>query len=336
MADDPKGGSKGGSSSSGPNRLWAVIGIIFILMVISTYLGRLDFSAEEGIGSIVPTGDVLLGEQVINRIPTNIRQSLGGAIIGEQKERALGVVTQGPQTAYGKQWVFVDYEDDPDGWVPVDDVTTEVGWFRALNIFPIFFDIFRPIGMFLALIFFVLFVLVMMRYKKVVAYEQKKKETEREMVLRRKQEKVAVQEQEVNPGSLPNVPANLPVGDLSGLTFNETAGMAADQTGPKNERWERVERLVESTNANDWRQAVIEADIILDEMLNRMGYEGDSIGAKLKQIEQSDFVTLNKAWEAHKVRNHLAHRGADYRFPKNEAERVIGLYRQVFQEFYYI
>ncbi len=71
-------------------------------------------------------------------------------------------------------------------------------------------------------------------------------------------------------------------------------------------------------------------------MLTRMNYEGDSIGDKLKQIEESDFITLNKAWEAHKIRNHIAHRGGDFTFSKSEAERVINLYRQVFEEFYYI
>jgi metal-dependent HD superfamily phosphatase/phosphodiesterase len=94
--------------------------------------------------------------------------------------------------------------------------------------------------------------------------------------------------------------------------------------------------LVESNTSSDWRKSIIEADIILYEMLSKMGYDGNSIGDRLKQIEESDFITLNKAWEAHKIRNHIAHRGGDFTFSKGEAERVINLYRQVFEEFYYI
>jgi hypothetical protein len=106
--------------------------------------------------------------------------------------------------------------------------------------------------------------------------------------------------------------------------------------GPKNERWERVQKLIRSHTASDWKQAIIEADIMLDEMLNKMGYQGNSIGERLKQIEESDFVTLNKAWEAHKVRNNIAHQGGDYIVSKTEAERIIKLFEKVFEEFYYI
>ena len=80
----------------------------------------------------------------------------------------------------------------------------------------------------------------------------------------------------------------------------------------------------------------MEADIMLEEMLNKMGYKGNGIGEMLKQIEESDFITLNKAWEAHKVRNNIAHRGGDQVLSKDEAERVVGLYKKVFEEFYYI
>lgn len=108
--------------------------------------------------------------------------------------------------------------------------------------------------------------------------------------------------------------------------------------GPKeargrDHRWERIESLVESASPNDWRQAVLEADIMLDELVTRMGYTGESLGEKMKQIEKGDFYTLDSAWEAHKVRNRIAHEGGDYILTQREARRVIGLFRQVFDEF---
>ncbi len=104
----------------------------------------------------------------------------------------------------------------------------------------------------------------------------------------------------------------------------------------KNERWERVTDLVSSENPNDWRQAIIEADVILDEMVTRLGYRGDGLGEKLKQIEESDFNTLNSAWEAHKVRNQIAHAGSDFILTKREARRIVDLFESVFREFEYI
>ncbi len=102
------------------------------------------------------------------------------------------------------------------------------------------------------------------------------------------------------------------------------------------DKWAKILVHIESPNGNDWLLAIIEADIILGEMLDKMGYQGDSIGEKLKRVEKSDFTTLNEAWEAHKVRNAIAHQGSDFVLNQREAKRVIGLYRQVFEEFYYI
>lgn len=112
---------------------------------------------------------------------------------------------------------------------------------------------------------------------------------------------------------------------------------AEDMPEPaSNQRWEHVLDLISSDSPGDWRLAILEADIVLDDMISRMGYQGDSLGEKLKIIEQSDFRTINDAWEAHKVRNILAHRGSDYILTKREARRVIDLYARVFEEFQYI
>jgi hypothetical protein len=104
----------------------------------------------------------------------------------------------------------------------------------------------------------------------------------------------------------------------------------------ENKKWIRVMEHLESHNANDWRLAILEADIMLDDMLEVLGYRGSSMGEKLKSIEKSDFTNLDKAWEAHKIRNLIAHEGADFQISQREARRVIYLYRDAFNEFRYI
>lgn len=103
-----------------------------------------------------------------------------------------------------------------------------------------------------------------------------------------------------------------------------------------NEKWERVLKLVESDSSSDWKLSILEADIMLEEILDKMGYHGESMGEKLKSIEKSDFETLDYAWEAHKIRNSIAHEGGDFLLNQREAKRVIELYKRVFEEFYYI
>ena len=98
-------------------------------------------------------------------------------------------------------------------------------------------------------------------------------------------------------------------------------------------RWQRINNHIESENPSDWRLAILEADVVLDEMLQKMGYHGETMGDRLKNVEVSDFTTIELAWEAHKIRNRIAHSGGDFMVTQREARRVIELYRQVFSEF---
>ncbi|MFA6094380.1 MAG: hypothetical protein WC757_00620 [Candidatus Paceibacterota bacterium] len=101
----------------------------------------------------------------------------------------------------------------------------------------------------------------------------------------------------------------------------------------KNQKWENILLHVSSDKQNDWKIAILEADIMLGDMLERMGYRGEGIGDMLKSIEKSDFTTLDSAWEAHKIRNMIAHEGQDFILTEREARRVIELYKAVFNEF---
>jgi hypothetical protein len=108
---------------------------------------------------------------------------------------------------------------------------------------------------------------------------------------------------------------------------------ADEPVSNKNERWEHAVTHLNSANASDWRLAIIEADVMLDEMLRAQGYHGESIGEMLKGIEKSDMTTLDAAWEAHKVRNQIVHSGTEYYLTEREAKRIMALYESVFKEF---
>jgi hypothetical protein len=89
----------------------------------------------------------------------------------------------------------------------------------------------------------------------------------------------------------------------------------------------------ESSNPNDWKLAIIEADIILDDILKKQGYAGNSLGERLKSIAPSQLESLQDAWEAHKVRNNIAHQGADFILTQRLAQETITKYQRVFTEF---
>jgi hypothetical protein len=105
------------------------------------------------------------------------------------------------------------------------------------------------------------------------------------------------------------------------------------KSGPKNNRIQDVMTHIGSDSPNDWKLAIIEADIILDEILKNAGYAGNSLGERLKSIAPSQLQSLDDAWQAHKVRNQVAHAGADFILTRKLAEDTIKQYRRVFYEF---
>ncbi|MFA5736942.1 MAG: hypothetical protein WCX70_02175 [Candidatus Paceibacterota bacterium] len=118
--------------------------------------------------------------------------------------------------------------------------------------------------------------------------------------------------------------------------FGQKGGKLGDiKKSVKNERWEKIKEKLDSDNPSDWNLAIIEADKILDEMLMAMGYLGENLGERLKTVESSDFLTLNEAWEAHKIRNQIAHEN-DFVLTQREAKAALAKFEQVFKEFDYI
>lgn len=97
-------------------------------------------------------------------------------------------------------------------------------------------------------------------------------------------------------------------------------------------RWAHVRELVERPHESDWRQAIIEADIMLDDLLSQLGYPGQSVGEKLKAVNPAKFTTLQFAWDAHKVRNEIAHSGSSFELSEHLAHRTIAMYEMVMRE----
>jgi len=97
-------------------------------------------------------------------------------------------------------------------------------------------------------------------------------------------------------------------------------------------RWEHVEELMNGLQESDWRQAIIEADIMLDDVLESRGYTGAGTGDRLKQLSPSFLPSLDALWDAHKIRNRIAHEGSAFSLDERIAYRTIQSYRRAFIE----
>lgn len=122
--------------------------------------------------------------------------------------------------------------------------------------------------------------------------------------------------------------------------FGKEASMLTPLEPPEletgNSQWEQVVMLAASANESDWRRAIIEADVMLGQLLTEQGYRGATIGEQLKDANPLQFTTLDLAWKAHKMRNDIAHGGGELVLTERDVRDTIDKYGQVFEEFKFI
>ncbi len=70
-------------------------------------------------------------------------------------------------------------------------------------------------------------------------------------------------------------------------------------------RWQKIEQL-QNQGDTGWQLAVLEADKLLDQALKAAGYPGQTMGDRLKDAQRA-FRDTDAVWQAHKLRNRLAH-----------------------------
>lgn len=119
--------------------------------------------------------------------------------------------------------------------------------------------------------------------------------------------------------------------------FSQAAHTVAGEDIPRTQlRWNRVLEHAQSDDEHKWRLAILEADIMLNELLDLQGYKGETMADKMKQVPRAQFNSIDDAWEAHRVRNRVAHEGSEHRLSEREKNTVINLYERIFREFGFI
>lgn len=101
------------------------------------------------------------------------------------------------------------------------------------------------------------------------------------------------------------------------------------------QRWNQILELQKLGGPSRFKSAIIDADKLLDFVLEKMGYQG-SLGEKLKQskdqfIEDNDYSIYNDIWEAHKVRNKTVHK-LNYELLSHEANDAICKFEKGFKK----
>lgn len=70
-------------------------------------------------------------------------------------------------------------------------------------------------------------------------------------------------------------------------------------------QWARIAQLQQGREV-EWHVAIMEADKLLDKALQARGFRGQTMGERLKSARNT-LRDNNAVWQAHKLRNRLAH-----------------------------
>lgn len=102
------------------------------------------------------------------------------------------------------------------------------------------------------------------------------------------------------------------------------------EKGVFSEKWQSVEQKLDSKEEGNYKLAIMEADNMFDDLLKKAGYVGEDMGERLKQLQPGDVSNLDELWEAHKLRNKIAHEsGVSVNY--NQAKKSIEAYKKAFQ-----
>jgi len=96
-------------------------------------------------------------------------------------------------------------------------------------------------------------------------------------------------------------------------------------------RWLAIKGAMESDDSGKWRAAIIDADSMLDEVVAKLGYKGDTLEERLKNTVEYQFPSLENAWRAHQISDFLKE-DRSYPLTREIAEQTIEIYRIIFTE----
>ncbi len=93
------------------------------------------------------------------------------------------------------------------------------------------------------------------------------------------------------------------------------------------ESWARIQEHFYRGGESDLKVAILEADKLLNDALREAGVMGIQLGDRLKKANTGQIPNLNELWQAHKLRNQIAHE-PNFKLKRDLAERSLAIYEE--------
>jgi hypothetical protein len=97
-------------------------------------------------------------------------------------------------------------------------------------------------------------------------------------------------------------------------------------------KWNKIRMGLENENESVWKETIIEADQIIGDLIERMGYPGENLEEKLAMINPGKIENIGELREAHKIKNQIV-REKSFQLEKKQAKEIMGYYENFLKYF---
>ena len=95
--------------------------------------------------------------------------------------------------------------------------------------------------------------------------------------------------------------------------------------------WKKIRNRLNKALESEYKLAVIEADNMLNDILKKMSYKGDSLGEKLEGSKIIIFSNVEEIKQAHRVRSDIVH-DPNYNLSLDKAKEVLDVFEKACRE----
>ena len=101
--------------------------------------------------------------------------------------------------------------------------------------------------------------------------------------------------------------------------------------GPFQKSWEEISKKLKMQREVDYKQAVIQADALMEDIIKRLGFPNIDSALNQKKLTSQHLRNIDELQQAHKTKVKIA---TEPNFPlsQEEAKRLVGVYETSFKE----
>jgi hypothetical protein len=96
-------------------------------------------------------------------------------------------------------------------------------------------------------------------------------------------------------------------------------------------QWKKIEKRLESKIEADFKLAVLEADELLEKVMNEIGYQGKDLTEKLERITEDVISNLKELKEVRRVKEDIV-ADPSFRLTEEETKRILRVYEKALKD----